>query len=199
MSNILTLALLAALPSATPSAQADTVAFSKSYDLERSGDYRGAIAALESVSRRSSYLLEYRLGWLHYLATDHVTARQHYQAAMRVSPKSIEPRLGYILPTLAMNRYDEVEVVARTILSMDPNHYTAGLRLAYALRMQRKHRPARDVLTPMLQLYPTDVSLLSEQMINAYNLQSPDLAELCERILAIDPKNALAWQYLPIK
>jgi tetratricopeptide (TPR) repeat protein len=198
MSNILTLVLLT-VSGATPSAQADTIAFSKSYDLERSGDYKGAITALESVSRKSGYLLEYRLGWLHYLAADHMNARQHYQSAMRISPKSIEPRLGYILPCLAMNRYDEVETMARTILSMDPNHYTGGVRLAYALRMQRKHRPARDVLTPMLLLYPTDVSLLSEQMINAYNLQSNDLAELCERILAIDPKNALAWQYLPIK
>jgi tetratricopeptide (TPR) repeat protein len=198
MSNLVAILLLA-VPSASPSAQSDTVAFSKSYELERSGDYKGAVAALEPVGRKSTYLLEYRLGWLYYLAADHVTSRQHYQAAMRVSPKSIEPRLGFILPTLAMGRYDEVETMARTILSMDPNHYTAGLRLAYALRMQRKHRPARDVLTPMLLLYPTDVSLLTEQMINAVNLQSSDLPELCERILALDPKNALAWQYLPMK
>jgi tetratricopeptide (TPR) repeat protein len=198
MSNVFALVLLV-VPSAAPSSQADTIAFSKSYDLERSGDYRGAIAALEPVSRKQAYLAEYRLGWLHYLTGDHVAARQHYQAAMRASPKAIEPRLGYILPCLAMNRYDEVEAMARTIVGMDPNHYTAGLRLAYALRMQRKHRPARDVLTPMLLLYPTDVSLLTEQMINSVNLQSSDLEELCQRILAIDPKNALAWQYLPIK
>jgi len=198
MSNVLALLLLT-IPAASPSAQTDTIAFSKSYDLERSGDYKGAAAALESVSRKSAYLLEYRLGWLHYLAADHATARQHYQAAMRASPKAVEPRLGYILPTIAMGRYDEVEAMARTIVGMDPNHYTGGLRLAYALRMQRKHRPARDVLTPMLLLYPTDVSLLTEQMINAVNLQSSDLPELCERILAVDPKNALAWQYLPMK
>jgi hypothetical protein len=90
-----------------------------------------------------------------------------------------------------------VVTTAHSILAQDANNYTAALRLAFALRMQAKHRPARELLSEMLVLYPTDKSLLLEQLLNSVALQTSDVGELCDRILAIDPTNTYALQYAP--
>lgn len=174
------------------SATKDSATFAKSYELEQAGKYPEAIEILNLVSAKSNYLLAMRLGWLQYLQGNHILSRQHYTAAMRLSPKALEPRLGYMLPTMAMARWDEVETTARTILSFDSNQYTAGLRLGYALRMQKKYRPAFDVINGLLELYPTDKSLLVEQLLNSQALGRNDVGELTERVLAVDPTNAVA-------
>lgn len=190
---LLTSALVAATPSA--STKSDAAAFAASYQLEQAAKYDEAIDALKPVGYKSSYLLELRLGWLYYLSGNYAVSRQHYSSAMRTSPKSLEPRLGLLLPTLALGKYDEAEVTARTILALDSNNYTAGLRLAYALRMQGKYRPARDLLSQLLTLYPTDATLLTEQLLDAAALKQTDVGELCEQLLAVDPTNVSALKY----
>jgi tetratricopeptide (TPR) repeat protein len=191
MSFLLTLALVAAR-GVPDTAAVDSAAFSQSYELEKTGKYAEAIDALKPVGKKSTYLLEYRLGWLYYLSGNHPVSRQHYVAASQAAQKSIEARLGFLLPTLSLVKYYEAETAARTVLSLDASHYTASVRLAYALRMQGKNRPAREVLAPMLMLYPTDVSLLIEQLYNSTVLKQNDVRELCDRILAVDPTNAEA-------
>lgn len=173
----------------------DATAFATSYQLEQAAKYDEAIDALKPVGYKSAYLLELRLGWLYYLSGNYAVSRQHYTSAMRTNTKSIEPRLGLLLPTMALGKYDEAEVTARTILALDSNNYTAGLRLAYALRMQGKYRPARDYLSQLLTLYPTDATLLTEQLLDAVALKQPDVGDLCEQLLTIDPTNATALKY----
>jgi tetratricopeptide (TPR) repeat protein len=178
---------------AVPTAlEKDAAAFTQSQELEKAGKYPEAIEVLNLVSIKSNYLLAMRLGWLQYLSGNHILSRQHYTAAMRQYPKALEPRLGYTLPTMAMARWDEVETTARGILSLDANHYTAGLRLGYALRMQKKFRPAQEVIGGLLVLYPTDATLLVEQLLNAEALGQTDLSDQAQRILSLDPTNAVA-------
>lgn len=184
--------ILLAIQAPPSSLAKDSAAFAKSYELEAAGKYAEAIDILNLVSPKSNYLLAMRLGWLQYLSGNHIAARKHYTAAMRLSPKAIEPRLGFTLPTMAIGRYDEVEATARTILSLDSNHYTAGLRLGYALRMQKKFRPAHDVIGGLLVLYPTDATLLVEQMLNSEAMGQTDAGELALRILSVSPTNAEA-------
>src|SRR5262245_50102158 len=92
----------------------DAAIFSQSYDLEKAQKYPEAIEILNLVSSKSNYLLAMRLGWLQYLSGNHILSRQHYTAAMRLAPKAIEPRLGFTLPTMALARWDEVEVTTRS-------------------------------------------------------------------------------------
>jgi tetratricopeptide (TPR) repeat protein len=166
-------------------------AFYQSYKLEREGRYAEAITSLTALPKE--YLVSYRLGWLHYLKTDYAAAGMHYQAAIKLTPTSIEAKLGYLLPLLAQRRFSEVERVATQILALDGNHYLASLRLAYALRMQQKYAPAGAVLARLLRLYPTDVSVLVEQGLTLTARHQPQAArQLFETVLTLDPTNATA-------
>lgn len=188
-------AVVAAAPA--PSAEKEMTVFAESYDAERAADYAKAYDVLQAIdSKKPSYLLEVRRGWLKYLAGDYDQSRRHYQNAMRISPKAVEPRLGFTLPTMALKKYDEAEMTVRSILSTDPSNYTARLRLTYLLRLQGKFRPARELNTTLLELYPTDVAILTEQMFVSVATNQNDVKAFAERILTLDPTNANARYYL---
>lgn len=193
---ILTLVVAATSPTM---ARADAMqdALVKSYAAERSQQYDEAVTALLNV-RKQTYLVNMRLGWLHYLRGDYAASKQFYQASMRMAPKSVEPRLGYTLPLMAEQKWQEVETVCKTILGIDASQYTAALRLTTALRIQGKYRPARDLNASMLELYPTDVSFLAEQLVVSAAMKQTDVKQLIESILAVDPENATAKAYLPL-
>ena len=61
--------------------------------------------------------------------------------------------------------------------------------------MQGKFRPAREVNAGMLELYPTDLSFLVEQLLVSAALQQNDVATLCAAVLSIDPENVTAKAY----
>lgn len=192
---VLTLLIAATAPT-TARADALQDALVKSYEAERSQQYDDAVTALLSA-RKQTYLVNMRLGWLHYLRGDYSSSKQFYQAAMRMAPKSVEPRLGYTLPLMAEQKWQEVETTCKTILGIDASQYTAALRLTTALRIQGKYRPARDLNSSMLELYPTDVSFLAEQLVVSAALKQTDVKQLIESLLAVDPENATAKAYLP--
>lgn len=167
-------------------------AFRESYQLEASQDYQGAIRTLTAAHPSSSrnYLLQLRLGWLYYLQGSHANALRHYQAAVLLSPRAVEPRLGQMLPLLAQGKYAEVEVLAREVLKLDGNHYTASLRLAYALRRQGKLPQAEQVNDQMLRLYPTDVAFLVEQGYTYLaERRSADAARVFAEVLLLVPEH----------
>jgi tetratricopeptide (TPR) repeat protein len=197
------LALFAAVPlpnvpeRSAEAATADdlaSAAVAKSIALEKEQKYDEAITGLNAV-RKSSYLVYMRLGWLHYLKADYTASRSFYQMAMRMAPKAVEPRLGLTLPLLAEYRYAEAEATAKAILSLDANNYTASLRLTTALRLQGKYRPAREINAAMLELYPTDITFLAEQLLTSAASKQNDVAALRDMILALDPENATAKYY----
>ena len=181
-------------PAAQTAADLANDATAKSIALEKEQKYDEAIVALTAI-RKPSYLVNLRLGWLYYLKADYTNSKQFYQMAMRMAPKAVEPRLGITLPLLAEQRYAEVEGIARAILSLDANNYTGSLRLATSLRLQAKYRPAREVNAVMLELYPTDVTFLSEQLLVSAASKQSDIATLADSILALDPQNATALYY----
>lgn len=188
------LAVVAPSSAAQSAADLANDATAKSIALEKEQKYDEAILALTSI-RKPSYLVNLRLGWLYYLKADYTNSKQFYQMAMRMAPKAVEPRLGITLPLLAELRYAEVEGIARAILSLDANNYTGSLRLATSLRLQAKYRPAREVNAAMLELYPTDVTFLSEQLLVSAASKQNDVAALADSILALDPTNATALYY----
>lgn len=194
----LSMFLIVAAALTRPVAAADPVAeaVAESINLEKQTKYDEAVLALTNV-RKPAYLVYVRLGWLHYLRADYEKSKQFYQQAMRMQSKALEPRLGYMLPLLAQYRYAEVEATAKSVLTIDANHPTASLRLAYALRMQSKFNPARDVNARMLELYPTDLGFLVEQLLSSVGAKHPDVPLLCETILALDPDNVTAKYYKP--
>ena len=145
--------------------------YQKSYASEKAKDYAGAIAAIEALP--ADYLRELRLGWLCYLSASQPKAEEHYRAAIKAEPKSVEVRLGYTLVLMAQERFAETEAMARQVIELDALNYYANLRLAYALRMQRKYAPADEVAERMARSYPADTGVLAEQAWVAAALGRP--------------------------
>ena len=190
---LLSLWLLAVAAHATLSDAEIRDAYHKSYRYEKAQSYADAIRALAPVidAYPQGYTVNLRLGWLNYLQGAHATARAHYETAIKVAPDSIEARLGHVLPLLAQERYPEAESVARQVIRVDPANYYGNLRLAFALRMQKKYDAADDILSRQLGFYPTDVSLLTEWGLIKLAKNLP-ANRIFNDVLTLDPENVVA-------
>ncbi|MCY2987015.1 MAG: tetratricopeptide repeat protein [Planctomycetota bacterium] len=155
----------AAVVAASKSADQTRHGVQRSVEYETSRDYPQAISCLQAelANHPEHYTLNLRLGWLSYLSGKQAEATRYYQAAMQAAPKSVEARLGSLLPLLADAKYQEAEASAARIVKDDAGNYYANLRLAIARRLQRKLTEADAVVQRMLTTHPADVLFLAEE------------------------------------
>ncbi len=154
----ITLALL--LCAASAQADSGTNPWQRSYDLESQQSYQDALTALYAVpTARRGYTWQLRRGWLLYLDGEHAEAIQAYQAATRLAPDAIEPRLGLLLPQLAERRWADAESTARAVLRLDRDNALANGRLAWALYNLGRHAEAEQAYQAALAAYPSDADL----------------------------------------
>ncbi len=174
-------------------------AYYKSYSYEKTQNYDDAIKAIMPVvsAYPQGYTVNLRLGWLYYLAGNYANSKTYYQAAIKIAPASIEAKLGYTLPLLAQERYEEAEAVTKEIIRIDASNYYANLRLAFALRMQKKLDAAEEVLNRALPLYPTDVKYLTELgLVKVAQDQCTAARRIFTDVLTLDPENVVAKEQL---
>ncbi len=174
-------------------------AYELSYQFERRGEYTKAREALWPIYEHfpRGYTVNLRLGWLFYLEGRYRNAIKHYETAVSVAPKAVEPLLGLSLPYLARRDWQRVEELMYRVLKIDFYNYYGNLRLAIALRNQKKYRQAEAVCRKMLTLYPTDVSFLVELALNLYALgHRQEARTILEDVLILDPGNRIAPRYL---
>lgn len=170
-------------------------AYYKSYNYEKMQDFRNAVNALAPVIREypSGYTVNLRLGWLYYLKQNYADSLHYYEMAMKIAPQSLEAKLGYILPLMVQRRYDLVETTAYQILEKDRYNYYANLRLAVALRLEKKYAPAAKVIQQMLSLYPIDVTFLTELgLVREAEGKKDAAAAIFTDVLTLDPENPAA-------
>jgi tetratricopeptide (TPR) repeat protein len=174
-------------------------AYYKSYNYEKMGNYTDAIKAIMPVYNDypETYTVNLRLGWLYYLNENYANSLEHYGKAIKISPYSLEAKLGELLPLLARERYGEVEKKAFQILDADYYNYYGNLRLVFALRMQQKSDLAEKIALKMLAIYPIDVSFLTEYALIKFAQGEKDTAfKLFYDILILDPENVTAKSYI---
>jgi len=195
-SVVLMLVLGQAAPDADSKLEA---AFGKSLQYERQLNYDDAAKSLLALApaQQQGYLVQMRLGWLNYKNAKYPTAREAYEAAIRVSPKSTEAKLGLILVVLAQGKFEEAEGLAKQVLQTDPGNYYANLRLGFALRMQSKFTQAEEIDSKLVEAYPTDVSAMLEMGLVKVGLKDKEAAaKYFQRVLLLDPDNVIANQQL---
>lgn len=174
-------------------------AFQKAYRYEKAKNYVEAAAALASIQPEKSYeyLLHVRLGWLYYQAGHNDAARIHYDRAVRLAPRAVEPLLGLQLPLLAQKKYADAEMAARQTLWLHPKNYYANLRFAFALRMQLRFADAERINQTMLEMYPSDASFLLEQALTySGQKRADDARKLYRQVLWMSPNDTIATQAL---
>ncbi len=177
-------------------------AYYESYRLEREGRYARAREALRPVYETfpRAYTVNLRLGWLYYLEGRYRNAIEHYQIAAAAAPQAVEPLLGLSLPYLARKDWRRVEELMYRVLKIDYYNYYGNLRLARALREEKKYRQAEVVCRKMLTLYPTDVAFLTELALTLeLSGCHKEALALFRDILILDPRNSVAKEYLSEK
>ena len=158
--NTLLASLLVSLTVAATPAMAQEAAWQQSYALEAAGKYTDAMAAIDGVPANGAEaeLKLLRRGWLFYLPGRFDDAIREYRLAIEKNNRSVDARLGVIMPLLAAKRWAEAEKAAKAALDLAPNNYTALLRLIIAQEAQQNWQGMYANAKVMTEAYPTDTT-----------------------------------------
>ena len=142
------------------SAMAQEAAWQQSYSFEAAGKYTEALAAIDGVAANGpeAELKLLRRGWLFYLPGRFDDSIREYRLAIEKNNRSIDARLGVIMPLLAAKRWAEAEKAAKAALDVAPNNYTALLRLVIAQEAQQSWQNMFTTAKTMTEAYPTDTT-----------------------------------------
>lgn len=154
--------LVALIFSLSASVFAQEAIWQKSYSLEIAGKYPEAIAALDGVAANGleAELKLLRRGWLFYYSGRFDDSIREYRYAIEKNNRSVDARLGVILPLLAAKRWSEAEKAARAALEVAPNNYTALMRLVIAQEAQQNWPSMYSTAKTMAESYPTDTTAM---------------------------------------
>jgi tetratricopeptide (TPR) repeat protein len=185
----------------TSSARADANAdlIQRSYDSEAVGKVADSLSVLDQLSspRKESYVVTLRRAWLLYRLGRFAESVDVYVRAISLAPGAVEPRLGILLPQLALRRWGDVETQARAVLKLEPGNYLATLRLAYACYNLQRYAESTALYRRLKDLYPSDVevqsglgwSLLKQGKLPEANVEF-------RNILEVSPKHELSKEGL---
>jgi len=138
---------------------ADVDPWKESYRLESLFQYDAALSALNSVSSDNELVL-LRRGWLNFLKGSHSKAIEYYQKAISMNGKSIDARLGIVLPLQAQQRWREAAQNANKVLEYAPWNYHAHLRLMETEEALKEWSQLVKHADTVYQHYPTDATSL---------------------------------------
>lgn len=169
--------------------------YRKSYLHEAQANYAEALADIDGLpkAQRTTYIYQVRRGWLLYLLGRHWDSIEAYRAAIDIHPQAVEPRLGLMLPKMALRLWLDVVETGKGIVSIDPLNYTANARMAWANYSLGRYGDAEQLYRTLLDAYPSDVemraglgwSLLKQQRYG-------EARQAFEAVLIIAPDHASA-------
>jgi tetratricopeptide (TPR) repeat protein len=169
--------------------------FTESLKYQWKQQYKTAIEKLAGIDRTKTtdYVYYLRLGWLYTQSGRYANAESSYLKTIAAAPGAAEAQLGFLLVLMAQGRYVDVEARGKKILVQDQWNYYANLRVAKALRAQKKMADAEKQILQMLFLYPTDVSFLTElALIRVAQQNDAGAKQLFFAVLTLDPENVTA-------
>jgi tetratricopeptide (TPR) repeat protein len=194
-SIILAILLAFSLPSLL-SGQALRSAWEQSYVAETDGDYSKAIQLLTN-SGDKSYMTLLRLGYLHYMAGQHVESMRFYQQCITLMPYAIEPRLGFVNPAAAVNNWADVRKQYEEILKIDPKQTLVLYRMGLIHYNLGEYPKALGYFEKVANLYPADYDTLLMYAWTQLQLGKKNEAKvLFERVLLLRPSDESALQGL---
>jgi len=135
-------------------------AFAKSYSLESEYKYSEAIEILSQIYSEKKYEINFRLGWLQYLAGNNNQSIIYYQIAIKLMPAATEPHWGIINPYAAKEDWVNVEKTYLEILKLDSKNYLANYRLGLIYYYRKNYSKAQPYFNTVLNLNPFDYDIL---------------------------------------
>mgnify|MGYP001821803608 CR=1 FL=1 len=156
------LVVISLFPLTFPSAYADVDIWAESYRLETLTRYEDAAKVLSPMlgKKRENEFAMLRHGWLNYLRGNHNDAIDDYKTALGINAKSLDARLGVMLPLLAQQRWREAVKFAQEALEIAPWNYYAHVRLMIAEEGQRQWQTLAQHAQQVHLRYPSDATVL---------------------------------------
>lgn len=170
-------------------------AFNQSLFFERKGDLQNAIKELLNIynENKNDYLINLRLGWLYYLSELYNESLNYYQRAIEIKNNSIEAKIGATYPLSKLEKWEEVRNIYQQILILDPQNYTANLRLGQYYLLRGNYSEANKYLSISYNNFPSDYeSNLSYGWTQYYIGNRKKAKELFKNVLMISPNDSLA-------
>ena len=187
--------LATVLPASRTAAQTPAERWQRSYVAEARGDYDAALQEHLALvgPTREGYLFHLRHGWLLYAGARSIDALAPYRRAVELRPDAVEPRLGLMLPLIALRRWREVVAVANEVHRLDEHNVTARRRLAFALFSLGRFADALREYERVLQHWPGDLEMRAGVGWCQLRLgRTREAASTFDGILAVSPTNSSA-------
>lgn len=156
--SLLVLGTLLLAPPST--AQQDP--WAESYRLEYIGKYAEAQALIEPLAARQpiNEFAIMRSAWLLHLQGKYAEAEKRYLRAVEVNPRSLEAKLGLMLPQMALYRWNDVIQSGRKVLSESQWNYTAHVRIMIGEEALSRWEDLSKHAAEVSARYPTDATIL---------------------------------------
>ncbi|WP_455200299.1 tetratricopeptide repeat protein [Kaarinaea lacus] len=174
---------------------ADSDPWKESYRLESVYQYDAALNALNGVSSDNELVL-LRRGWLYYLKGSNSKSIDNYQKAIKKNSKSLDARLGIMLPLMAQQRWREAASNANKVLEVAPWNYHAHVRLMATEEALKQWSQLEKHARAVNERYPSDADPLVF-LARAYRKQGNDkaAAQAYEKVLELVPDHFESKQY----
>lgn len=182
----------------TRAAEAAPDLYRQSYAAEARGDYTGAADLLLRLGPAGgSYVAQLRMGWLHYLAGRHAQAAEAYQRAAALEPAAVEPRLGAMLPLMALRRWKDAARFGEEVLTLAPGDFSAVSRLAFIQYSQGQWAQAEPLYRRALAAWPASAEMRTGLGWSLLKLgRFKEAREVFEAVLAYAPDQLSAREGL---
>jgi tetratricopeptide (TPR) repeat protein len=173
--------------------------WAESYRLEALSQYDNAAKVMSSIIKNNpnNNFAVSRRGWLNYLRGAHNESIRDYQKALDINPKSLDARLGLLLPFLAQQRWREVSSNANKALKIAPWNYYAHVRLMISEEGEKKWDTLAKHAGTVSQRYPSDATVLVYlARANDWMKKNKEARRAYEKVLERVPGHIEAAQYL---
>lgn len=173
--------------------------WAESYRLEALSQYDNAAKVMSSIIKNNpnNNFAVSRRGWLNYLRGAHHESIRDYQKALDINPKSLDARLGLLLPFLAQQRWREVSSNANKALKIAPWNYYAHVRLMISEEGEKKWDALAKHARNVSQRYPSDATVLVYlARANDWMKKNKEARRAYEKVLERVPGHIEAAQYL---
>lgn len=157
---VLLIALALMLHPAT--AAAEDSFWSESYRQEALGKYADAMDSINTwlkMHPKHEFGIM-RRGWLNYLQGKYNASIKDYRSAISLNDKSLEARLGVMLPLMAQNKWREALVYGQQIIAIAPWNYYAHVRLLRCEEALEQWSTLANHAHQVFLRYPSDATII---------------------------------------
>jgi tetratricopeptide (TPR) repeat protein len=197
--NLIILFSLFELNSYAQSNKPLTNAFRQSYEYESTKNYEAAINTINTQYSETSYEINLRLAWLHYLSGKYQEAITYYQKASAIMPAATEPKWGMINPYNKLENWNEIEKIYLSILKIDSKNAGANYNLGLIYYYRKDYINAKKYFDVCLNLAPFGYhNVLMSAWTNYYLGNKNEASILFNKTLLYSPNDKSALDGLSL-